>query len=131
MEKNSLKLQLKLSNENLIYVPQQSDSAELGTLVLVNYRKSEFSRLGFRFQHSKTMKPLTHGTCHYAGADFGSGYNHYNVLPPKGAIVHVPLIFLFVRPSCLSCLSLKMSSKFPSFGSAKKAPLNPKRIVNR
>ena len=27
-------------------------------------------------------------------------------LPPKGAIVHVPLIFLFVRPSCLSCLSV-------------------------
>ena len=39
-----------------------------------------------------------------------------------------------VRPSVLSvlsCLSLKMSSKFPSFGSAKKAPLNPKRIENR
>ena len=28
------------------------------------------------------------------------------LLPPKGAIVHVPLIFLFVRLCCLSVLSV-------------------------
>ena len=38
-----------------------------------------------------------------AGANF---FEFLALLPPKGAIVHVPLIFLFVR---LSCLSVRLS----------------------
>ena len=47
-------------------------------------------------------------------------------LPPKGAIVHVPLLFLFVRPSCLSVCLMSVAQdelKISKFRIRPKAPL--------
>ena len=49
------------------------------------------------------------------------------LLPPKGAIVHVPLIFLFVRLSCLSvCLSVGQDElKISKFRVRQKSSFKP------
>ena len=49
-----------------------------------------------------------------------------HLLPPKGAIVHVPLIFLFVRLCCPVCLSVGQDElKISKFRVRQKSSFKP------